>query len=116
MDDNERLIVRLRSWRAKLEAVGGYDNGMIGVPADGVRAIIDDAEAAAVMIEAQRENGEHAKRWMLNRSHPEGCFTLPDSTPERHLCACGLSTLLAPLPAPHTDAQPEQQHKEQTHG
>lgn len=41
MDAN---LTRPRDFRRQLKEVGGYDNDMVGIPAGGVRPIIDEVE------------------------------------------------------------------------
>ena len=47
------VVERLRGWRRKLQEVGGYENGLVGIPAEGVRKTIDDCEQAADLLEHQ---------------------------------------------------------------
>lgn len=54
-------LQRIRGWRAKLEATGGWDNELASVPAGGVRSIIEDAEEAAAEIERLRGENEVLK-------------------------------------------------------
>jgi hypothetical protein len=45
------LVTRLRSYRAKLAEVGGWDNELVQVPAGGVRPLIEHGEQAAAELE-----------------------------------------------------------------
>jgi len=38
------MMVSEKSWREKLEEVGGYKNGLLGIPAHSVREMIDEIE------------------------------------------------------------------------
>ena len=44
-----------KTWRQKLEEIGGYENEMIGVPAGGVRQMVDELEALQAELTAARE-------------------------------------------------------------